>query len=92
MGSRLFPIPGLIPADEKSASPPVGHMAGWGYTQGGHKWQLGRGIGKNDEHENLPLTQPHPPHRIAPNMLKSACWFSFYFYYGFRSPVAGGGA
>jgi len=25
-------------------------------------------------------------------MLKSARWFAFYFYYGFRDPVAAGGA
>jgi len=38
------------------------------------------------------LTHSHDWHRIAPNMLKSIRWFAFYFYYGFRDSVAGGGA
>jgi hypothetical protein len=42
--------------------------------------------------KNSPLTHLHDPHRIAPNMLKSARWFAFYFYYGFQNLVAGGGA
>ena len=42
--------------------------------------------------ENFLLTVPWQRHRIAPNMLKSARWFAFYFYYGIRTPVAVGGA
>jgi hypothetical protein len=42
--------------------------------------------------EKIPLTVRWQRHRIAPNMLKSARWFAFYFYYGTRTPVAVGGA
>jgi hypothetical protein len=39
-----------------------------------------------------PLTHPPEGHRIAPNMLKSARWFAYYYFYGFRVSVAVGGA
>ena len=42
--------------------------------------------------ENCPLTHPLDGHRIAPNMLKSTRWFSYFYFYGFRDTVAVGGA
>jgi hypothetical protein len=46
----------------------------------------------NLKNQNSLLTHSRQWHRIAPNMLKSIRWFAFYFYYGFRNPVAVGGA
>jgi hypothetical protein len=39
-----------------------------------------------------PLTHPRLTHRIALNMLKSARWFAYYYFYGFRGSVTVGGA